>query len=77
VLRKIFGPTNKEVTERWRKLHIEFRVLYSSRNVFFAHQMKEDEMEGVCGAHAAGLNVGKPYRRGGFHDLYVGAEGNR
>jgi hypothetical protein len=39
--------------------------------------MKEDEMEGVCGAHAAGLNVGKPYRRGGFHDLYVGAEGNR
>ena len=36
-------------------------------------------MEGVCGANAAELhvNVGRPYRRDGFCDLYVGAEGNR
>jgi hypothetical protein len=60
VLRKIFGPTNKEVTERWRNLHKEFGVLYSSQNVFFAHQMMEDEVEGSCGAHAAELNVGRP-----------------
>jgi hypothetical protein len=33
--------------------------------------MKEDELEGACGALAAKLNVGRPYRRGGFYDLYV------
>jgi len=77
ILRKIFGTTNKEVAERWRKLHIEFHVLYSSQNLFFDHQIKEDEIEGLCGAHAADLSVGRPYKRGGFHDLYVGAEGNR
>ena len=77
VLRKLYGPTSKEVTESWRKLLKDFRVLYSSQNMFFAHQMKDYEMEGVCGAHAAELNVGRPYRRGGSFDLYVGAEGNR
>jgi hypothetical protein len=39
--------------------------------------MKEVEMEGVYGAHATELNVGIPYRRGGFYDLYVRTEGNR
>jgi len=71
ILRKIFGPTNKEVAERRRKLHIEFLVLYSLQNLFFDHQMKEDEVEGTYGAHAADLNVGRPYKRGGFHDLYL------
>jgi hypothetical protein len=30
VLRKIFGPKRDEVRGRWRKLHKEFRNLYSS-----------------------------------------------
>ena len=40
VLRKILGPTNKEVTERWRKMHKEFRALYSSQNYFFFRVIK-------------------------------------
>ena len=39
--------------------------------------MKEDEMEGACGVHAAELNVVRRYRRGVFYDLYVKAVGNR
>jgi hypothetical protein len=72
VLRKIFEHTKKEVRERWRKLHKEFRTPYPSQNVFFA-----SSNEATCGAHAAALNVGRPYGRDGFYDLYVRAEGNR
>jgi hypothetical protein len=34
VLRRIFGPKRSEVTEKWRKLHIQERNdLYSSPNI--------------------------------------------
>jgi hypothetical protein len=72
VLRKIFEHTKREVRERWRKLHTEFRTLYPSQNVFFA-----SSNEATRGAHAAELNAGRPYRRDSFYDLFVGAEGNR
>jgi hypothetical protein len=39
--------------------------------------MKEHKMGRACGADAAELNVGRPYRKDGFYDLYVGAEGDR
>jgi hypothetical protein len=48
-------------------------VLCVSSKTFFSHdQIKKDEMEGACGAHAAEINVGKPYRRHGIYDLCVG-----
>jgi len=35
VLRRIFGPTRKEVTRKWRKLYNEeLNDLYSSPNIF-------------------------------------------
>ena len=34
ILRKIFGATRDEITEKWRKLHnAELHALYSSPNI--------------------------------------------
>jgi hypothetical protein len=49
VLRRIFGPKRDDVTGVWRKLHNEeLHNLYSSPNIIFNDQVKEDEMGRAC-----------------------------
>jgi hypothetical protein len=52
VLRRIFGPMRKEVTEGWRKLHSgDLHNLYSSTNVIRKIKTKTDEMGKACIIH--------------------------
>jgi hypothetical protein len=43
VLRRIFGPKNEEVLGGWIRLHSEqLHNLYSSLNIYYSGQIKED-----------------------------------
>jgi hypothetical protein len=55
VLRRIFGSKRDEVTEEWRKLHIEEpNDLYSSPNIV---RMKKSRMGGACNVHGESRSV--------------------
>jgi hypothetical protein len=52
MLRRIFGPKRDEVIGGWRKLHNEeLHNLYSPPNIIRMIKIKEDQMDGACGAH--------------------------
>jgi hypothetical protein len=57
ILGKIFGVKRKQVTEDWRKLRHEELHDIVFQTLFFCDQMKEGEIDGVCGMHGVKGNV--------------------
>ena len=70
VLRRIFGPKRDEVTEKWRRLHIEeLDDLYSSPNIIWVIKSRRMRWAG----HIARMGA----RRSVCRVLVVNPEGKR
>ena len=48
MLRKVFRPKRKWVTDDWRKLHL---MICSPHQTLSGHQINKNEMGGVCGTY--------------------------